>query len=74
MKTKLLSKVKKSIYISKIKRYDRKMFKISTDGRVSSINDVFCTDFDTAVDILREARLEAARAMFPQKKEKRLRI
>lgn len=73
MKTKLLTKVRKGTFATKVRRFGFEMYKISSEHNGSD-NGVYCIDKEDAVSVLREMRLEAARNMMPKKHERRLRL
>ena len=73
MKTKLLTKVRKGIFATKVKRFGFEMYKISSEHNGSD-NGVYCIDKEDAISVLREMRIEAARSMMPRKYERRLRL
>lgn len=73
MKTKLLTKVRKGIFATKVKRFGFEMYKISSEHNGSD-NGVYCIDKEDAISVLRQMRIEAARNMMPRKHERRLRL
>ena len=73
MKTKLLAKVRKGTFATKVKRFGFEMYKISSEHNGSD-NGVYCISKKDAISILREMRLEAARNMMPKKHERGLRL
>jgi len=73
MRIKLLSKVRKGTFATKVRRFGFEMYKISSEHNGSD-NGVYCIDKEDAVSVLREMRLEAARNMMPKKHERRLRL
>lgn len=75
LKTKLLRKVRKNIYLTRVKMYDTTFIKLNNDIMPSASKEFLLTDMILASKILRETRLECAREILrrePRKKKNRI--
>lgn len=75
LKTKLLRKIRKSIYLTRVKMYDATFIKLNNDIMPSASKEFLLTDMTLASKILRETRLECAREILkrePRKKKNKI--
>lgn len=75
LKVKLLKKIKKSVYLTRVKMYDATFIKLNNDIMPSASKEFLLTDMVLASKILRETRLECAREILrrePRKKKNKI--
>ncbi len=71
MKVKLLKKVKRGVFATKVKKFGFDMYRIEVSFGSPVLSGYYAVSRSEAIDIVREVRLKTARDLFRKKKERR---